>query len=137
MANDPAAGSIQAAHAKLRQLLERLDALEDLHAEGDLLDKVVPLLREHFEEEEAPDGLYEQIRAQAPNFEGMLHSLESQHGQLLKDAEMLTQELRGLELAVARVHTRKSALITALRRHEQAESKLMIDSFNLDIGVGD
>lgn len=137
MVDDPGTRSIQAAHTQLRKLLERLQALEDLHAEGDLLDTVVPLLREHFEEEEAPDGLYDQILADQPNREGVVHALKSDHERLIHDAELLTEELRGLELAVKRVHTRKAALIRALRRHESAENKLMFESVNLDIGVGD
>ncbi len=136
MTQDAGADSIQAAHTKLRQLLDRLDDLEDLRAEGDLLETVVPLLREHFDEEEAAGGLYAQVRAHGTHLDGLLHALESEHGQLLKDAELLAQEVRGLELAVRRVHTHKAALITALRRHERAENKLMLDAMSIDIGVG-
>ncbi len=137
MVIDPGPTAVQAAHTNLRKLLVRLEGLEDLHAEGDLLDTLVPLLKEHFDEEEAKDGLYAQILADQPNREGVLHALQADHVRLLRDADLLTQELRALELAVVRVHTHKAALLRALRRHEAAENKLMFESVNLDIGVGD
>jgi hypothetical protein len=149
MAHDPApapaddtaeangAASIIDAHKQIRGLLQRLEVEAELDQEGLLLAELMPLMRAHFEEEEEPGGLYEELRADSPHRDGVITTLQSEHGRILHDAELLGQELEALQDSIARFQARKIAMIRALRRHERTENRLMFEGVNLDIGVGD
>lgn len=129
--------SILDAHKQIRGLLQRLEAEAELDLEGLLLGELMPLLRAHFEEEEEPGGLYDELRADSPHRDGVITALQSDHGRILHDAELLGQELEALQDSIARFQARKIAMIRALRRHERTENRLMLEGVNLDIGVGD
>jgi hypothetical protein len=129
---------------------------------GIALTNVQQAMRLHAAAAEAPDGLFAKVDLTRPTLVRQVGKLRREHGELLERARSLEGELRTAAqafqpstLSLARANPlpepprataipdfgsiRQGAeqLLTGLQIHLQEEAKLLLDSVNIDIGVGD
>jgi hypothetical protein len=95
-------------------------------------------LGEHIVVTERPEGLYDEIRAQAPRLASAVQSLQEEHGPLRDDTAAMIDRLsgdgigEGWPLAQARDDLQR--LLGRFVRHRQLGADLVWDAYNLDIG---
>ncbi len=131
---------------RLRQVLDelrdkdarwRLSARDLAHLLGQLRDQ----LATHFALEEA-FGYFEDPLRVAPHLGERAEDLRSQHGALYSKASRLAEVAdararRTGELTSRLVWSSFEAFDAVLLQHESAENELIMQAFNVDIGVGD
>lgn len=102
------------------------------------LQSVYDLLVEHVRSAEAPDGLLQEIDLTRPSNDRKAKHLQDEHRRLLSDCEALLETLNSSARTDFRsIRHRAAELLTALRRHQAAETDLIFESFYTDIGVCD
>jgi myo-inositol catabolism protein IolC len=96
------------------------------------------MLDRHFKLEEAPQGMYEVIRTNAPRHLPHVQQLAAEHRSLLKDLAALAGQTRAcLDGPVAEVLRNVAALSGRLRSHEIQETELFADAMYTDLGEND
>ncbi|MFD1938155.1 hemerythrin domain-containing protein [Nonomuraea mangrovi] len=84
---------------------------------------------------EGPDGLFDEIRAEAPRLEGMLRRLHREHDDIAAGLAAAEEDLSAPdEAAMARVRERLTAVLVALGRHRQRGTDLLYQAYEIDIG---
>jgi len=129
---------------------------------GNALTEVEQALGLHTALAETPDGLLTKIDLTRPTSVRQVSGLRREHTELQEQTRSLKTQLRGAAQAFQAPHAalgrveappepvpvspapdfgsiRQAAgqLLAALQRHQQDETKLLLDSVNTDIGVGD
>jgi len=119
------------------------------------LSGVETALRRHINEAEDPDGLFAEVDATRPSLARQANGLCSDHGELLKQLLSLEEEVRraadafqpstdssirteaGVVLDFGTIRQQAEQLLAALQQNHEAETLLVMESINTDIGVGD
>jgi hemerythrin len=131
---DDSHATIEDDHRQIRALLMDLGAAADLSRMLEVVDTLHPILVEHFQREEEPEGLYAEIRQLRPEFDGKLKALERQHALFLDMIRRLRSSISTVAEQLDRLSEVKSALIASVDEHEQTETNLMLDAYYLDLG---
>lgn len=132
----------------LKTLWDRLIPMVD-HAEiaknhwrelNELLSELLDQLAMHFSLEEAY-GYFDDAVDAAPHLSVQAESLRSEHGQLFTQARDLADRIGGISgeasEKVAKWIRCFQSFRLAFERHEESELKLILQSFEDDLGVGD
>ena len=137
---DHPAGAIEDDHRALRSQLEALTDAADRLGILSGLQGLPKLLAEHFADEEAVGGLYDDLARRCPPISGELDVLRGEHRAMLEELEALTREVRshlGSDGAIDETMLGSVArCVEKLRRHEHAESKMIADVYYTDEGGG-
>jgi len=133
-----AAGRIEDDHRELRSRLEVLTSSADLAGVLSRLLELPKLLAEHFAEEEASDGLYEDLARRSPALGEKLDALRHEHREILEDLETLSRDIQhspGPQAQLGEDARRSiSRCAERLRRHEQTEAAMIADVYYTDEG---
>lgn len=121
---------------RIPALLAKVDEVAELPGLGDALNHLAKALHEHFEEEEGPDGLFEQLRADNPGNDPQLKELTDQHAGILSKLAAVRGAL-GETANVADVARDAKSLTSDVRVHVEQEHKVIYDTYMNDIGTGD
>lgn len=108
-------------HAELKGLWGRLKTAKNPQALLPVLDELHPRLREHFEHEELPGGLYDTLGARSAE----VRDLVDDHFVLLSAVRGLCAEARS-PAAGQRLLKEAAAVAERLRSHEQKELQLAL-----------
>lgn len=137
--DEPVSLRIERAHRRILEVFDRQPKeAGELAQTRALLDTLPRMLTEHFAEEEGLEGLFEAMRAARPAIDPQLKFLCREHREILEAIETLERRVRELEagleperreLLLARLRENVDALVGRIRRHEQAESRLVADVF--------
>lgn len=92
-------------------------------------------LARHAEFTEGPDGLFADIRAEAPRLIHRAERLEAEHTELEDRIDGCAGELAGVDLATAEASI--AAVVTAFDRHVDRGAELVYEAYNVDISTGD
>jgi hypothetical protein len=122
---------------------------------GEALAGVDTALRQHRTLAKAPDGLLAEVDETRPTLARQADELRSEHGDLLTQVRALREQVQRAAEAfkpAAEALTRTGAggvpdfgairqqadqLLAGLQQNKDAETKLVLESVNTDIGVGD
>lgn len=96
--------------------------------------ETVPVLEEHFAEEEGPGGFYDAIRSEAPRFAGKVNELTREHGEVLASVRELIALAARYSTARDEALAARDALVETLRAHNQAEIHLLQEAYQVDLG---
>jgi len=125
-------------HRSIRTLLDRMASTRDLAALLAEIRNLEPLLRHHFQSEEAPDGLYAVLHDEVEGNYHRLEQLMAQHGELLvalRDLEEATRAcVRG---PIADVRRKTDDFVARIRAHESLEGQYLSEAFTTDTGALD
>ena len=91
----------------------------------------------HVSGTEGPDGLWEQIRTDAPRLNGQLRRLGREHQTLTAEVEALRQDLADAgedEPRLASARERATSLLVQLTRHRQRGADLIYEAYERDVG---
>lgn len=97
------------------------------------------VLAAHIRGTEGPEGLFEQIREEAPHLLNAVDKLGSQHEPLVTAAEALADRLGQVstEGDVDDVRDRTLGLLRDLLEHRHHGAELLYDAYQVDISTGD
>ncbi len=124
-------------HRRLNELLRSLTHSHDPVRLQTLLAQLRELLVEHFEHEEAPEGLHELVTEGASHRMPNLQLLFEEHRQILAKVDELGAGVGDIvDGAWREVREGVSALAETLRRHEQDEESLFSEAFYSELGCG-
>jgi hypothetical protein len=128
---------VEQAHRQIRAIVaQELAEAGSLSRTRTLLETFPKLLREHFADEERPDGLFDSLRAVIPSVDSKLKFLQQDHREILEAVEALRGQLEQTDQIqdpearrdrLARVQEQTGALMRRVRRHEEVESRLIVD----------
>ena len=91
--------------------------------------RLIELLIAHYEEEEQPDGLFDELRAALPHEVHHLEGLRQEHRQFLNDLYGIQGMLRGDQATDMKVFsTAVTGFVKRLRRHESRENELLFEA---------
>lgn len=122
-------------HEVLRSSLDRLRDLTDLPSVITSLQSLRPRLVEHFQSEEAEDGLHHVVSENAAHLLPSVQRAFEEHRQFLADIDRLTAEaVECWEGPVARILEGVRTLCDQLREHEILETELLTESVYTDLG---
>jgi hypothetical protein len=91
----------------------------------------------HVSGTEGPDGLWEQIRTDAPRLNGALNRLGREHKTLTSEVEALAQHLAAAgddESQLAHAREQVTALLVHMTRHRQRGADLIYEAYEHDVG---
>jgi hypothetical protein len=91
----------------------------------------------HVDGTEGPDGLWEQLRADAPRLDGHLRLLRREHVAVAAELETLHQHLTDAdenEAQLAAVREQVVAMLNRLARHRQRGADLIYEAYQHDVG---
>ncbi len=140
---------VRARRQRLRMMMDRLEASLAAPAPGReaawvesvraALGDVTAALSDHVAEVEAADGLFTQVRADAPRLESRIRGLEAQHVELAASARALGEQLAaaGAEAKADTLRHDLLRLIGQLARHRQVGADLLYEAYVVDVSVGD
>ena len=122
-------------HEVLRSSLERLRDLTDLPSVITSLQSLRPRLVEHFQSEEAEDGLHHVVSENAAHLLPSVQRVFEEHRQFLADIDRLTSDaVECWEGPVARILQGIRNLCDHLHEHEILETELLTESVYTDLG---
>jgi len=131
----PARRRIDDEHRRLNELLRSLTHSHDPVRLQTLLGELRELLVEHFEHEEAPEGLHEIVSEGAAHRMPNLQQLFQEHREILATVDGLAAQIGSIVDGVWReVRDGVSELAETLRRHERDEEDLFSEAFYSDLG---
>jgi hypothetical protein len=133
-AQKPTPRDILAEHDRLQQLIGRLDETRQLDTFVPLLEDLEGLLRQHFEHEEEPHGLLEDISSHAPQNLDSLEEILDEHPEIIAELQVLIGQAKSDDVSPTDVFGGYRRLKERLLDHERRENQLFMDSFYLDIG---
>ncbi|MGZ4618065.1 MAG: hypothetical protein ACXV3F_04950, partial [Frankiaceae bacterium] len=93
----------------------------------------------HIEVTEGPDGLFEQIRTDAPGLDFLLLRLHRDHDRMLEDMQALARDAvpSAEEAALQDVRDRITEMQSRVTRHRQLGADVLYKAYAVDIGAGD
>lgn len=113
-------------HKTLLGLLAALERSPDPEVQLVLLDRVVGLLRPHFELEERPGGFFERVLSEAPAAHEAVDALIAEHPTLDAHAVEALAALRAaIEGPLRAARLQITRLAAEVRRHERTEAGLL------------
>jgi hypothetical protein len=125
-------------HRHLRILLDRVGEIDGPARLAAELGELQTLLIDHFEGEEADDGLHEAVGRSTPHLLPAVQHLFDEHRQFLTDLEALIGRARQLAAGpMAELHGGVAHLAERLRAHEARENDLFGESVYADVGSQD
>jgi len=133
---DHPAGAIEDDHRVLRGQLEALTNAADRMGILSVLQGLPKMLSEHFADEEAVGGLYDDLAKRSPAVGKELEVLRREHRAILEELEALTRELESHPEGDVGERTRANVnrCMERLRRHEHVESRMIADVYYTDEG---
>lgn len=139
----PNVALVEDSHGRIRRKLEALEAAQDVDEIRAIVCDLPGLLEEHFEQEEKPGGLFDELGSLRPTIDSQLKFLRQEHREILQALEALRQRLREAdeakqvgELEQRHEHLRVSAanFMQLIRHHERIESRLVADTYYTEDG---
>jgi hemerythrin len=124
----------EAEHRVIKRLLSTLQQATELSAIRPVVTTLSELLLEHFEHEESPDGLYEELRLMRPETAAQIDKLEREHRDLVAALEELQGLITQAEALAGQVHEAKGRFVEQLITHEATETGLVVDAWYVDLG---
>ncbi len=125
---------------RIRELIHLRPALINHFKEFSiLLSELRDQLAFHFALEEAY-GYFEDAIERAPHFHDLAGHLRDQHAELYMLAQRIAENSANVShdaTAVDEIAEQFVAFDTALKTHESAELRLILDALQVDVGVGD
>jgi hypothetical protein len=126
-----------------RALESRASEREWVQALGGALDHAEDALRTHLAVTEAPDGLFAEVKTTQPPWARQTVYVSRGFRNLLEKSTALRGEVHratqarigASDLETIRRHARR--FLAGVRQAKEAETILILDSVNTDIGVGD
>jgi hypothetical protein len=124
-------------------------------AVGDTLARVEATLRQHRAAAKAPDGLLAMVDETRPTLARQADELRTDHDDFLKQVIALREEVcraadafqssadrsarpdAGNIVDFSAIRQRAEQLLAGLQENKEAETKLVLESINTDIGAGD
>jgi hypothetical protein len=126
---------LEQAHQRITRCLADFESAGDAGAILESLEQLLELLPEHFSrDEEGPDGIFDELRAIRPALDPQLERLEREHREILRDLEALRSQAREPGHEDARIQEQRAACVRKIRVHEEAESRLALETYFLDEG---
>lgn len=107
------------------------------------LTRFINALQRHVSETEATTGMFSKVDQTRPSLARQVSALRRDHDSFLVSARELREELRralrspGPIPDLGSIRSRLEELTTALKRHREEESGLVIESVTTDLGAGD
>jgi hypothetical protein len=97
------------------------------------------VLSVHIRGTEGPDGLFEQVREDAPHLLPAVDKLRAEHDPLVTAADSLAGHLGTVDsdVAVDGVRDQALALVLELLEHRHRGAELLYDAYQVDISSGD
>lgn len=127
--------SLDKEHDTIRDIVDRMESTLDIEALWHEVRRLQPLLREHFESEEAADGFFATLRERLPGNFHRVDNLEHEHETLGREAAALDAACRAcLEGPIADVCRKARLFAQRIRAHEAQETELLGDAFLNDLG---
>lgn len=139
----PTISRVQQTHERIRGDLEALVEVEQVDQIGAIIDDISILLKEHFEDEERPGGLFDELRSLRPTIDTQLKFLRGEHREIMEVLEGIRTEIREAEqVAYAgeleqrhdHIRTSANAFVLLIRHHERIESQLVRDTYYTEDG---
>lgn len=122
-------------HEALRESLEILRRLTDLPGIISSLQSLRPLLVEHFQSEEAEDGLHHVVSENAAHLLPSVQRVFEEHRLFLADIDRLVSDAKECwEGPVAKILGGVQSLCERLHQHEILETELLSESVYTDLG---
>ena len=106
----------------------------ELHAE---LTRLRPFLKEHFEGEEAPGGLFASVRDAGIASERAMAGLERSHRDMIESLDRIVGALGRSNAQPLDVAPELDALLRAIESHEVLEDDLLHALLGRELGGGD
>ena len=135
--NHPA-GRIEDNHRALRSRLEALMDHPDRESILSSLHQLPKVLAEHFADEEAVGGLYDDLAQRCPSICKELEVLRGQHRAILDELEAVSREMQNHPEPDGAIRETTmggvARCVEKLRRHEHAEAKMITDVYYTDEG---
>ena len=132
---------LDAVRVRRGDLYESVLALERALAvpAGDAQEAWAAMLAAHIRGTEGPEGLFEQIRDEAPHLLNAVDKLGSQHEPLAAAADALADRLGQVssDEDVDEVRDRTLGLLRDLLEHRHHGAELLYDAYQVDISSGD
>jgi prefoldin subunit 5 len=139
----PAVSRIQATHQRIRRDIETLSELEKASEIRTIADELVELLTEHFNDEERPGGLFDELESLRPVIDPQLAFLREEHREIMQALRDLQAQIRNAEAVHQqgefeqredhiRVSTR--AFVQLIHHHERIESRLVSETYYTEEG---
>lgn len=92
-------------------------------------------LARHAEFTEGPDGLFAEVREQAPRLLHRVQQLEAEHGDLGNSVDRCAGGLAAQDAPAASESV--AVVVAAFERHVHRGAELVYDAYNVDISSGD
>lgn len=131
-------GSIDAEHAAMIELLDRIERTESLPELSARLAELRELLHTHFAREEASDGMHQLVTDLAPRHLPHVQHLLDEHQVLRKDLVRLESKVMTFLAGPHREIVRATrAFSERLRKHEAHENEIFADAmYEIEGGQG-
>jgi hemerythrin len=139
----PIVSLVENSHARIRSNLEALEEAQDVDEIRAIVCDLPELLKEHFEDEERPGGLFDELGSLRPTIDSQLKFLRQEHREILQTLEGLQERIREAdeatqvgELEQRHDHIRMSAacFMQLIRHHERIETRLVTDTYYTEDG---
>lgn len=121
-------------HMRIRAFLGQLREAAAPSRIAELLDALAPLLAGHFEEEERPHGLFDELLALRPSNENGLGRLRREHRELVDEIEALRKNLERVQGELLQIAQDKTMFERKLQAHDLAETRMVLDTHLQDDG---
>jgi len=130
-------------HAKMARDLRLLGEAEDVEQIRVIADELPELLKEHFDEEERPGGLFDELESLRPVIDSQLKFMRQEHREIMETLEGLRRQFQEAdvvtnvgELEQRHDHIRVStaAFVQLIRHHELVEARLVTDTYYTEDG---
>ena len=133
----PTGHAVEAEHQVIKKLLATIEGQPDLSQVREVVARFCTMLPQHFKEEEAPNGLYEDLRAVRPSMANAIRTLTADHVALNAELQALCDAVSAADAALNVMWAAKDQFVGHLITHEATESGLVMDAYTIDLGSGD
>jgi len=124
-------------HRLLGEMLRDLEGSRDLFGLPGKLGELRRRLVDHFETEEAADGLYAVVERSGSHLLGRVQQVVDEHARFLATIDQLSASVKAcLDGPVQEIRGGIEGLVAALRDHEARETELLSDALYTDLGGG-
>jgi len=139
----PLVSRIVDTHSRIRSDLDVLDKSEEMSEIRAVVDDLPGLLKEHFQDEEKPGGLFDELQSLRPVFDAQLKFLREEHREILQALEGLHRQLGAADDEVQagvreqrhdHIVTSAAAFVELIRHHERIESRLVAATYYSEDG---
>ena len=139
----PMVSRIVDTHRQIRSDLEVLEKSDEVSEIRIVVDGLPELLRAHFDEEEKPGGLFDELATLRPVFDSQIKYLLGEHQEIMEAIEGLRRQFQEADdvsdagvLEQRHDHIRMSAVafVQLIRHHERIESRLVAATYYSENG---